>query len=525
MGDCSHTRNNPADEFYSSNIILYDGTTLASCIGLVGGETLNEVLEAIANTICSYTSPTTTLDSDNITISTQIKNCYTISAGDTLQDALETITNFLCDTYSLVLGSVPKSLFDAHTIIYATVDDTPLALTVTPSTIVGRKSTGNIVAMSMADLTEELNLFERDSVNGILVPVTNTDKIGIGAETSADKTLIVPLESATFGNNPYLMWKHTIDTLGDGLYILGMDSQEMTNKFEAIKDDNSLIIGTSGTGAGTTSQRVRLYHTDVGAEYWDIEKDGADSNSLKWNYNGTNRMSLATGGNWKLDPAGNAVSIILDEDNMASDSVVALCTQQSIKAYVDTGDAATRTGAGLNADGSYTAPVSTYLTGATDLNDADDVLDAELYNRMNHLDSTHLHKVQRMCVGTFEIQAGVNDTTGTYNLHASEPLPDNAIIQRAFYDVVTTFVDDGTDLSELAIGTTGVEDVVLSTDIVGGGNIWDAGIHEGIQDGTAVNMLKMIADTYLRVTVKIDGVATAITAGKMNIYIEYVISD
>lgn len=55
-----------------------------------------------------------------------------------------------------VFAHVPKSLFDAHTMLYATADNTPVALTVGASTFVGRKSTGNIAAMSVAEVKTEL---------------------------------------------------------------------------------------------------------------------------------------------------------------------------------------------------------------------------------------------------------------------------------------------------------------------------------------------------------------------------------
>lgn len=47
---------------------------------------------------------------------------------------------------------VPKSLYDANSILYATTDDTPVALSVGASTVVGRKASGDIVAMTMTEL-------------------------------------------------------------------------------------------------------------------------------------------------------------------------------------------------------------------------------------------------------------------------------------------------------------------------------------------------------------------------------------
>ena len=47
---------------------------------------------------------------------------------------------------------VANSLFDAHTVLYATTDDTPAALTVGEQTVVGRITGGNIAALTVAQL-------------------------------------------------------------------------------------------------------------------------------------------------------------------------------------------------------------------------------------------------------------------------------------------------------------------------------------------------------------------------------------
>lgn len=46
---------------------------------------------------------------------------------------------------------VTKALYDANTILYATTDDTPVALAVGASTVVGRKASGSIVALTGAE--------------------------------------------------------------------------------------------------------------------------------------------------------------------------------------------------------------------------------------------------------------------------------------------------------------------------------------------------------------------------------------
>jgi len=59
--------------------------------------------------------------------------------------AYETATNYML-----------KSIYDANSIIYATADNTPLSLTIGASTIVGRKATGDIVALTPAELANVL---------------------------------------------------------------------------------------------------------------------------------------------------------------------------------------------------------------------------------------------------------------------------------------------------------------------------------------------------------------------------------
>jgi hypothetical protein len=63
---------------------------------------------------------------------------------------------------------VPKSLFDAFTVLYADTDNTPSALTVGASTFVGRKAAGGISAMSAAEARTILNV--ADNANNYVHP-------------------------------------------------------------------------------------------------------------------------------------------------------------------------------------------------------------------------------------------------------------------------------------------------------------------------------------------------------------------
>jgi hypothetical protein len=92
---------------------------------------------------------------------------------------------------------VEKATYNAYSILYADSDDTPAALTVGASTVVGRKSTGGIAALSMADLRTELaNLDGREQ------PITCADSVTIdwSAGATARMTFDRDVVDFTFSN-------------------------------------------------------------------------------------------------------------------------------------------------------------------------------------------------------------------------------------------------------------------------------------------------------------------------------------
>lgn len=78
-------------------------------------------------------------------------------------------------------GYLLKSTYDANTILYATTDNTPVALTVAASTFVGRKASGDISAMSVTEATALLNVFGADAgaggVKGLVPATVNGDNV------------------------------------------------------------------------------------------------------------------------------------------------------------------------------------------------------------------------------------------------------------------------------------------------------------------------------------------------------------
>lgn len=144
----------------------------------------------------------------------------------------------------LTSGLVPKSLFDANTILYATSDDTPAALTVGASTIVGRKATGGIVALTAAE------------TKTILAIDHGADLTGLGDD---DHT-----QYHTDGRA--LTWMGTRSTAdlpeGANLYFSDERAQDAVG---SILTDSASIDFTYDDGAGTITATVIQAGIDHGS--------------------------------------------------------------------------------------------------------------------------------------------------------------------------------------------------------------------------------------------------------------------
>ncbi len=94
-------------------------------------------------------------------------NAFT-DADHTKLDGIETAADVTDATNVNAAGAVMESDYDANTILAATNDNTPVALTVDASRILGRKSTGGISAMTAAEAKAILS-------------IANTDVSGLGS--------------------------------------------------------------------------------------------------------------------------------------------------------------------------------------------------------------------------------------------------------------------------------------------------------------------------------------------------------
>lgn len=145
--------------------------------------------------------------------------------------------------------------------------------------------------------------------------------------------------------------------------------------------------------------------------------------------------------------------------------------------------------------------------------------------------------LQEIAVATFDPSANTAQRpTAAYGLGVY--IPTKAIITRVWVDVVTTFTSAGADAGTIALHLQAANDVVAAIAISDASNVWDAGIH-GSKIGvpaladtateTALLVNALFAASMLKLTAVREITATvggqALTAGKANVYVEYVLSD
>ena len=529
MEPCWHVTEHNTDPIYTSDVVLYNGIHIP-CISAPDRPTLNELLEAIGNYICTL-SPVAGYGSDSITLDADLP-CIKISEGDTLTEALVEIDTWICTIQSLISDFIPETIFNANTIIKADVDDTPVALTVAEQRLVGRVTGGVIDDLTPAQAISILETVDVDA-NSVF-PYDGSKYFASGDGATTDKVIFVPLEDAVFANNPHLDWIHGVLGRGyEALSTAGKSTVKQSVASTASKEDSALISQSVGVGADTKDQTVYLAD-QTGAigtlRYWYLRKDGADGRNFKLGYwNGateTERLEVSASTGMFNFNGTTSITGVLDEDTMVSDSAVHVPTQQSVKAYVDTNAASqtelddTQTGAGLNADGTYTPDAgSTYLTASTSLYDADSILDAEIKEINDRSDET-VEQTKKNVLCAMEV-VGFADiaTAGTYTISATS-FPTGSVITHVRVYVSTAFEDDDGDTSTIGIYINAVGDIKAAAQLGAG---YTAGIKADAWldfDPTAPDILTAAGDK-INIVVAMGGAATTLDAGEMKIYVEY----
>jgi hypothetical protein len=148
------------------------------------------------------------------------------------------------------------------------------------------------------------------------------------------------------------------------------------------------------------------------------------------------------------------------------------------------------------------------------------------------------NQMMQVAVATFDPSANTGDrTVAAHGLGVY--IPTKAIITRVWYDVVTTFTSASADAGTIALHIQAADDVIAAIAISDATNPWDAGLHGTLlgypnlgadaAHDSAAEVAALFAGVMLKTTAEREITATvavaALTAGKANIYVEYVISD
>lgn len=120
-------------------------------------------------------------------------------------------------------------------------------------------------------------------------------------------------------------------------------------------------------------------------------------------------------------------------------------------------------------------------------------------------------------VATFDTAIAANKAIGAHGLGVY--IPAKAVILDGFIDVLTT-ATSATDAATLAAKVEGTADTVAAIAISDATNPWDAGLHAVKELNTAATMVKTTARREITVTTAVE----ALTAGKFNIVLRYVVS-
>lgn len=148
--------------------------------------------------------------------------------------------------------------------------------------------------------------------------------------------------------------------------------------------------------------------------------------------------------------------------------------------------------------------------------------------------------VREVAVATFD--TAVNDSSGASNKTVASHglgvyLPTKAIVTRAWTDVITTFTS-ATSAATIALTMESAGDLVAGIAINSGSSRWNSGLggclpgsyaEATVAGDTAILDAARNAGSYVKTTAVRELTATvgieALTAGKLNLYVEYVLSE
>lgn len=132
------------------------------------------------------------------------------------------------------------------------------------------------------------------------------------------------------------------------------------------------------------------------------------------------------------------------------------------------------------------------------------------------LDTAYGNGVRRTARAVFDTATAANKGIGAHGTGVY--IPANAIIIGGVVEVNTTFADGADDSATIAISVKSANDIITAT-AISSGTSWDAGLHAITPKNNTPESTGIKLATAKEITVTV--AVKALTAGKMNIYLDY----
>lgn len=217
-----------------------------SIVDLGGNYTATDVEAALAEVMDALQTHEADSSDAHDASAISIVDAGTYFTGTDVEAALQEAG---ADIAAIATGYVAKSLFDAHTILAATSDDTPVALTVGEQSIVGRKTAGNIAALSASDVRGIINVEDGATADMTASEILSALLTVDGSGSGLDADLLDGNSSAAFataGHNHDSVYQ-PLDELLTEIANLSTDPNADSGLF--FDDSTGLMAYWTPTGA------------------------------------------------------------------------------------------------------------------------------------------------------------------------------------------------------------------------------------------------------------------------------------
>ena len=270
----------------------------------------------------------------------------TIQGTDKIGDSRTVINTNFSNLNSELSTAVQEADYNANTILVATADNTPTALTVGEQTLVGRITAGEITALSAAQIRTLLNvedgaqanIAESDPVVGAITGIVKANGAGAISAAVAGTDYQGVLSEGAFANGD----KTKLDALVSGAVL---DSDYNSNTILAATANNTpaavtvaeqTLVGriTSGNITALTAAQIRtLLNIENGADATDADNVNSAGAVMESDYN-ANTILAATSDN---TPAALTVAEQTLVGRITSGSIDAL-TATEVRALLNVED-------------------------------------------------------------------------------------------------------------------------------------------------------------------------------------------